>query len=260
MSKFSKEQIDAYEQERNELEILTNLLVKWILQPESRHRHDQVLAVLNGGTIFAQDEQRFVWHSNRLVRRIATNKVLGEPKISKTWKEIYQTQLTLPPERKHELVCFILYYNTLFSIILALSSLSLPLYVLLEVIDWIPNVEHASRFCKVKLLENVYSSSARILNSKRLASRYYFRFSDNLSLKYAEQRKILNCLIVLKGNYIGHVDMHAKRPSGGLVPHIGGKHLVGMNYPFTFGEWLLTVQNYSFLKDNFEYYVSTILL
>lgn len=257
-----------------EVEALTNLLVKWVHQPEAAHRLEQVLGVMNGGRIFAQSDRICERHTDIVEQRFATDMVYGDPKLSPLWKEVCRSHL-LPSaslsDRKRTLICFILVYNTLLDAVIALAPFKLPVYVVLEIVDWLPHMRKTSQFLKVRLIENVHATIERLHIQKTIGGNHAAQkvketvqkssWWRQYGKKFNDQWCLMKALIVLKGSYSGRVihiteEAWKNQPSSDFYcPHLCGKTTIGQYYDGGFDQWLAKVDSMPFLQRRFKYTV-----
>lgn len=240
--------------------VFTALLVKWVHQPEAEHRLGQVLGVLNGGKIYAPYNDNISRMSDRTVACKAKNEVIGEPKINRQWTHLYKSHL-VDVARRRSLICFIAMHQQFFNAIFGLLPLDLPCYVVLAIIDMLPNAEYASRICKVKLIENIRASATRIRAENGCPTE---TDEEKRLKKYRKERIIMNALIVLKGHYTGIVEIDVDRgpqPSSCPWPHLCGQtsfHFWNFEYDcHSWEQWIQLVDKQPFLEENFTYYVKT---
>ena len=60
------------------------------------------------------------------------------------------------------------YYEALIDICLAIAELGLPVYVILEIVDWLPKMELTNRLKRVRVIEGVKASIERVYAKRKL--------------------------------------------------------------------------------------------
>lgn len=63
------------------------------------------------------------------------------------------------------------YYESLVDICIAMSELALPVYVILEIVDWLPKMELTNRWKRVRVIERVKASIERVYANRNSTKR-----------------------------------------------------------------------------------------
>lgn len=218
------------------VKLAQQLLVAWIYDDKAVPRLDQVVAVLIGGEIFAPHFPMFSRFGDRTITVAAEETVCGMPRLNTMWRDAYHATLRCGAgalQRKREFIVFCAVLDSLQEALLALAPIRIPCYVLVEILDFLPFVNMASRHLKIYLIETLSKIQFNRENSgkngalvrRRQRHNYAGFFDDEYDRHWKSHRCVMNALIVLKGYYSGTVRFNVgPQPCARSLPGICGEN------------------------------------